>query len=761
MAKASPALTNFNAGEISPLLDARVDFEKYPNAASLLENFVPTVQGPLKKRAGTRFAGTSKNNGQCVLIPFEYSVSQAYMVEFGVGYARFYTTDSSTGERGLLLNASGLPVEVATSYTLSHLFNADGSTKLKYAQAGDVLYLCCPGLPVCTLRRTSATGFEFLYYETKNGPFKDLNDSSTTIYANAQSGYVRLTASAPIFHSGMLDTWVYLETPAHAAVKPWISSEPVWPGNLRRSDGKNYISQTNAYTGTVQPVHTEGLEWDGPNVMELNPVHMVGVLWQYSDPGYGSVMIKNVISSYEVEGWVWSKSLLPLHVCGYENRTTRWALGAWDQAQGYPTSVAFFRSRLWFARGQKVWASVVEDFTDFSPQDNSEVTADMAISITLASGQINDIQWLLPDKDLIAGTAAGEFAIGELSNGDALGPNNIRAVLQSEYGSKSIQPVKNGSSILFIQRAGLKAREFYYNIGADGYVSEDAAVVAEHITAGDGVVVSGGRKAFGIVAMALAQEPDPVVWMVRSDRQLIGLTWNNEQKVKGWHRHSVSGEVESVGVIPAFEGDREELWLCVKRMVNGRVCRCIEYMDAMYRSGEDPSEQFYLDCGLSYRGTPTQVVQGLSHLEGCEVAVLADGAVQSNALVRDGAITLASAASVVHVGLPYTATYRSMRIEAAAADGTAQGKTKRINKAVFRLLDTGSGRYGASLDKLDALMFRTPQHAMSKAVPLFSGDKLVEFPGDYGEDGYVVFVSDQPYAATLVGIFPQVTTQDR
>lgn len=748
MAKASPALTNFNAGEISPLLDARVDFEKYPNAASLLENFVPTVQGPLKKRAGTRFAGTSKDNGQCVLIPFEYSVSQAYMVEFGVGYARFYTTDSSTGERGLLLNASGLPVEVATSYTLSHLFNADGSTKLKYAQAGDVLYLCCPGLPVCTLRRTSATGFEFLYYETKNGPLRDLSMNGVTVYASGQVGSVVLTSSAPVFSADMMGSWFYLEKPSEAAITPWAPDQPVYSkGTPMRSDGKTYISHSVAYTGTTQPVHTEGAEWDGMPQGLLNPTRMVGVLWEYSDPGYGYVKLTGYISPTQVVGEVAANTRLPSHVVGASNATPRWAEGEWNHKYGYPTSVAFFRSRLWFARGQKVWASVAEDFSDFSAKNFSEVTADMAISITLASGQINDIQWLLPDKDLIAGTAAGEFAIGELSNGDALGPNNIRAVLQSEYGSKSIQPVKNGSSILFIQRAGLKAREFYYNIGADGYVSEDAAVVAEHITAGDGVVVSGGRKAFGIVAMALAQEPDPVVWMVRSDRQLIGLTWNNEQKVKGWHRHSVSGEVESVGVIPAFEGDREELWLCVKRMVNGRICRCIEYMDAMYRSGEDPSEQFYLDCGLSYRGTPTQVVQGLSHLEGCEVAVLADGAVQSNALVRDGAITLASAASVVHVGLPYTATYRSMRIEAAAADGTAQGKTKRINKAVFRLLDT--------------LMFRTPQHAMSKAVPLFSGDKLVEFPGDYGEDGYVVFVSDQPYAATLVGIFPQVTTQDR
>lgn len=534
MAKASPAITNFNAGEFSPLLDGRFDLQKYPNAASVLENFVPTVQGPIRKRPGTRFVNSSRNEGACVLVPFEFSVSQAYMVEFGAGYARFHTADSSTGQRGTLVGSDGKAVEVSTPYALSDVVNADGSTRLRYAQSGDVLYVCCPNFPVYLLKRTSGRSFSFSEFEAKNGPFDDLDDSWITVCASATTGDVVLTASWDIFTSNMVGSLFYLEIPKWSAIKPWTVDEPIWPGNLRKSAGCTYIAQNNAYTGTVKPVHTEGEEWDGPNVISENYKKVVGVRWLYSDPGYGHVKITGFINSRQVAARVMSERL-PANVVGSENATGRWAFGSWSRNKGFPTSVAFFRSRLWFARGQKVWGSVAEDFSDFAAKNFGDVTADMAISITLASGQINDIEWLLPGKDLIAGTAGGEFAIGELSNGDALGPDNVRAVLQSEYGSKAIQPVKNGSSILFVQRAGLKAREFSYNMGADGYASTDATILSEHITVGRGIKsITGGvgtERSYGVAAIAFAQEPDPVVWMVRTDKQLIGFTWNNEQDV--------------------------------------------------------------------------------------------------------------------------------------------------------------------------------------------------------------------------------------
>ena len=151
MSKASPALTNFNAGEFSPLLDGRIDFDRYQNGCALMENFIPTVQGPAVRRGGTRYVAPVKTHANRVwLQSFEFSQDQAYVMEFGDLYVRFYT------QNGQLV--SGMtPVELATSYTQANLFNVDGTCRLRFAQSGDFLYITHPAYQARVLKRTSPT----------------------------------------------------------------------------------------------------------------------------------------------------------------------------------------------------------------------------------------------------------------------------------------------------------------------------------------------------------------------------------------------------------------------------------------------------------------------------------------------------------------------------------------------------------------------------------------------------------------------------
>jgi len=375
----------------------------------------------------------------------------------------------------------------------------------------------------------------------------------------------------------------------------------------------------------------------------------------------------------------------------------------------------------------------------------------MAITVSLVSGRINDIQWLAADKDLVAGTAGGEFAIGELSNGDPLGPANKRSRIMSTFGSRAIPPIKNVESLLFVQRSGLKARETFYDFASDGYKSSDTTVLAEHITAS------------GITQMAFAADPDQVVWCIRADGTLLGFTWNNEQAVRGWHRHPIggSGIVESIAVMPAAEGDRSELWMVVKRTINGVTKRYVEYMERPYRIGDSQASQFYVDSGLTYTGSAATTISGLGHLEGQTVSVLVNGAPHPNVVVTSGAITLQIAATTAQIGLPCPARYRSMRLEAGAQDGTSQGKTKRIHKCVLRLLYTGGGKYGAmNGGPMDYLLLRSSTAAMDQPAPLFTGDKVVPWPDGYNTEAYVGFEIDQPVNAVLVAVMPQIVTQD-
>lgn len=738
MSKISAIIGNMNAGELSPMIGARVDFQKYPSGASILENFVPTVQGPIERRGGTRFVAEVKNSSKRVLLqPFEFSVSQAYMLEFGNYYVRFYTWDSVTKVRGRL-EVAGVPVEVVTPYSEADLFNTDGTPRLRFAQSGDNLYITHGSYQPQILKRTSATSFTLTAYDTVGGPWKALNDTATTVYASAETGSVTLTASAALFNANMVGGLIQLESKDLNVIPAWEVGKTIAIGDRRRSDGKTYEALTAGTTGTDKPVHTEGALYDGS----------AGVQWQFRDPGYGYVKITAFTSTTVVSATVIDR--LPSQVVGAGNATTRWSLGEWSSAAGWPTDVAFFRERLWFGRKQQVWGSVSADFTDFSPKTYGQVTADMAISITLVSGKINDIQWMTGDEELLCGTAGGEFSVGELTNGEAIGPGNIRARLVSSYGSKAIPPIKNGDAVLFVQRSGRKAREVSYDSLSYKYKGSDATVLAEHITR------------TGVLQMAFALEPNPVVWAVRADGLLLGYTWNSEQEVRGWHRHPVggSGVVEAVGTMPAAEGDGSELWLVVRRTINGVTRRYVEYMNRAWREGDTQASSFYVDCGLAYSGAAVTTISGLGHLEGQTVDILSDGAPHPQRVVTSGAITLQRAATVVNVGLPCPCKYRSMRLEGGAADGTAQGKTKRIHKAVLRFLNTGGGSYGSTEGNMDELQLRQPSDPMDAPVPLFTGDKVVPWPEGYNTDAYMMYKNSQPTPATLMALMPQIVVMD-
>lgn len=735
MSKASPALTNFNTGEFSPLLEGRVDFDRYQNGCVLMENFIPTVQGPAVRRGGTRYVAGVKDHAKKVwLQSFEFSQDQAYVLEFGDQYVRFYT------QNGQLVSGT-TPVEVATPYTLANLFASDGTCRLRFAQSGDFLYITHPLYQPRILKRTSPTTFVLDLFEPAGGPFIGIDpDNTVTVYASAETGTVTLTASSGIFHSGHVGSLFLLEVRNSDATPAWEVGKTISAtGVRRRSDAKYYEAMTTGTTGTVKPVHSSGERQDG------DP----GVRWAFRDAGYGWVKITAFTSATEVTATVLSR--LPPGAVGAGNPTTRWSHASWSDVEGWPAAVTFFRERLCFARGQRVWMSVAAGFDDFSARNVAgEIAADQAISLEVASGEINDIQWLHPDRELIAGTAGGEFTIGELTNGDPLGPGNVRVQLQSRYGTRGVPPVGSGSSTLFLLRAGTKLREIAYDFANDGYQTKDATTLSEHITKP------------GVIDMDFALDPFSVVWCVRSDGKLLGFTWNNEEQVKGWHRHQIGGAgiVETVAVIPKPDNTGEQVWMVVRRTINGNTRRYVEYMENPWERGQLQADAFYVDSGLTYSGSPATTISGLAHLEGMEVDVLTDGAAHPRETVTGGAITLQAPASKVQVGLPCPPRLMTMRLEAGAADGTAQGKTKRIHKVTFRVLDTGAMKVGPSESVLQEIEFRKPSDPMNAPPPLFTGDRLVAWPSSYETDARMFVTSDKPMPLTLVGIYPQVVTQD-
>jgi hypothetical protein len=307
---------------------------------------------------------------------------------------------------------------------------------------------------------------------------------------------------------------------------------------------------------------------------------------------------------------------------------------------------------------------------------------------------------------------------------------------------------------MFVQRAKRKVRELVYNYDTDGFVAPDLTILAEHISDS------------GIVEMSYQQEPQSILWCVRTDGVLSGLTYARNEQVVGWHRHILGGVfgtgnavVESVATIP---GDLNEdvTYLIVKRTINSVTRRYVEYLQPV-DYGSDLTAAFFVDSGLSYSGSATTTITGLQHLIGQSVTILANGASHPNKTVSaTGTITLDRSSTTVQVGLGYNSTLQTMRLEAGSQDGTAQGKSKRIHSLTVRLFETVGLLVGNSTDNLDRVPFRSSAAAMDTAVPLFTGDKEIEFDGDYDTDGFIVIQQNQPLPMNVISLYPQFSTYD-
>jgi hypothetical protein len=388
------------------------------------------------------------------------------------------------------------------------------------------------------------------------------------------------------------------------------------------------------------------------------------------------------------------------------------------------------------------------------------------LAFTLNANNVNAIRWLLDDeKALMIGTVGGEWPLRASNLNEALDAENPpQAKRSTVYGSADVAPVKAGNGILFVQRAGRKLMEQAFSFEDDGFRSGDLTELAEHNTAG------------GIKEIAYQKEPDSVVWAVRGDGALLGMTYRREQDVVGWHQHVLGGRsdaegtlaaVESIAVIPASNGSRDELWLAVRRHINGQTRRYVEYMEGPLPDDGDQKNAFYVDSGLTGNfESPEDELSGLGHLEGETVQILADGASHPDRIVAGGKVALDRAATVVHAGLAYDhlSELQTLALEAGAADGTAQGKIKRITNCTIRFYRSLGARTGSdtgSLDPVPELVFRDASAPMGAPNALFTGDSLVAWPGGYETAGRITIVPVGPFPCTVVAIYPQIVTQDR
>jgi len=853
MARVAVELTNFTGGELSPRLDGRNDLTKYSSGCSTLENLVVYPHGAAARRPGTTFvAEVADSDNKTRLIPFEFSTTQTYMLEFSNLKIRFYKDNGSIleGDKTITAITKANPGVITCS---SH----------GYLTGDEILITAIVGMTELNNKRFLVVKIDANTFSLTDKDGVAINTTSFTTYSSAGTMNRVYTIASPYTTAELFDIKfaqsadvMYITHPSHEVEKLSRTGHTSW--TLADVDfTKGPFQDANITTTTLTPASSA--VGTGVNVTASAVTGING------GSGFLSTDVGRQIhfnAGYAVITAITSTTVVVVTITTAFTDTSAiadWYLGAFSDTTGHPSCVTFFEQRLVFAgttnQPQSIFFSRSGDYENMDANIGGTIADDDAIIYTIASNQVNAIRFMTSTRTLIIGTAGGEFTVSGGGTDSAVTPTNILIKKQSNHGAANVDAIAVGNATLFLQRAKRKIRELAYNFDVDGYVAPDMTILAEHVTEG------------GLTQIAYQQEPNQIIYGVRGDGEMVGLTYQREQQVTAWHRHIFGGrfgiatitvsdyanittgskiilsksdgttvtftsttgtagtnefktetsnnatatnlktainahadftatvasavvtvtetshestgyltiktfdsirlttvnegksQIESAAVIPTDDTEYQ-VWVIVKRTVNGITRRYVEYLNVFDFDKNDKTTFNFLDSALSYSGAAVTTLSGLDHLEGQVVGVLTDGATHPNRTVTSGAISLDRSATSVKVGLNYTSLLQTMRLNAGSQDGTSQGKTKRIYDITVRMFETIGVEVGSNLSDMERIPFRNSADLMDEGIPPFTGDKQVEFRGNYETDGFIYVRQTQPLPFTILSLYPRLVTND-
>lgn len=750
MAKASAIQTSFNSGEFSPLMYGRVDLDRYGNGLKLCRNFIPLQQGPVARRPGTQFIGpVIADSVQGRLFQFQFSATQAYVLEFGESLMRVYK------DRGYVLTGTQKTITGITKANPAVVTSAaHGFSNGHKIAINSVAGMTEVNGRVFTIANVAANTLELsgvnssAYTTYTSGGTADRVFEMASPYTAAQLADVQITQSGDV---------LYFFHPSLLPRKLTRTAHDVWTFTTADFKDGPYGASIAAGSVTVSVASGAGrtITLDATATLTVNG----GLGFVSTDVG------RHCRAKSATGSWAWLKIVgyTSSTVCTADfqdsssTATTTWTffrMGLFGATDGYPECGEFYQDRL-IMGGPTRWVcgSKTSSYENFAPSALDGVVADdNGFAFNLNTSKVAAIRWLLSDeKGVMCGTDSAEWTVRPATTSTALSPTNVRAAAVTPYGSKKVSVARTPRAALFVQRGGKILREMAYVFEVDGFRAPNMTLMSEHIT-GD-----------GITDMAYCERPQALLWCVRTDGQLALFTYERENSITAWSLHDIGGgTVESVCTVPAPDGIDDDLYMIVKRVIGGTTYRHIEIMKPLLFASDDPEDAWFLDGALNYSGSAVTTLTGLWHLNGATVDVLADGEHLASQTVTNGRLTLARAASKVIVGFPFTSELQTLNINAGSADGTAQGKTKRIHKVALRLYKSLGGEYAASSGAtvFDPILFREPGDDWGDITPLFTGDKILDWPPGYDTAGSVYIRQAKPFPLSIQAIMPQVVTQD-
>ena len=812
--------SSFADGQISPRMQGMIELESYKSSVAQLENFVSLPQGSITRRPGTYYASPTKNNGQARLIPFSRGQGVSAVLEIGAtssvnnAYIRIFSNDGPVFQTG-----TTTPVEI-TNITLSSgttpiPWVLSDLIDINFTQSADVLFICHPLYPPLRLSRNSAVDWVVEYLPIENGPFQSVNTTDTKLaVTGATLSYEEVGSISPSAADQTTDTFTFNNHPFVNGQKVRVSVKDSGTyGSLSITSGSSvirYITTATQNTFKLATSRTAGaidltddptkdLLFEKPFIPKGQTVTITASAQEGINKGDGFevsdvgryIRINSEIAPQIKWGYVeitarTSETVVtaevkadladePYTATTNSNNTKEWALGAFSGTTGYPRAVQIYQQRLVFAgtldEPSAIFFSKVASFLDFSTSEplgqatgnfdsagrsiiGEQIFEDNALSLTISSDTVDQIEWISEDRKLTIGTSGGIFQIFGSEDDVTLTPFNFSIVKASAWASHpTVLPVKIGNNLLYVQQNGRKLRELAFDKQQDQYAAADLTLRAEDISQS------------GFKEMSYQDQPNSVVWCLRNDGRLAALTYVDLLSMRAWHRHTLGGshtdatygnhaKVESIAVIPRDTYD--QLYLIVKRTINGAEKRYVEFLERFYDAYEvEASNGHFVDSGLEEASGASAgtVKTGFTHLAGETVSILGDAAVQPNQVVTNaGEVTLQLSATTYRIGLPFTSTIRTLPVVTETNRGTSVGNRKRIHSATIKLLESMSFKFGVDLNDLTEEVFRLASDKLGIALSLFTGERSFQVADEYSNESQIYIVQDRPYPLTILNL---------
>jgi len=792
MAESSPILTNFTSGELSPRLNGRIDVDKYYNGASKISNFIVLMHGGLTKRPGTRHISeiktSSGSNSGARLIPFVFSKTQAYILEFGHNYIRFYK------DEGVIVSSGTTPYELATTYTAAQVL------ELEFVQSADILYLVHESHKPRKLSRTGHTSWTLTDVPFVDGPYINTNVSSVTMYPSGTTGSVNITASSSTFTSDDIGRWVRIRHDSGA-------SPPVYTWGAAEITGYTSGTVVTATTHSKFPFGGSGSgvateDWRlGAFYIGNYPVKVTfyeerlfyantdshpNAFWGSSTADFdtysptdpdGTVNADNGLSYAlstdqvnQITGLYGGKYLHIFTKSGTFNlssgsatsgltATTVQVVNETKDGAADARVVPASKATLYIGKNKKRLREFAYNI-DYDSYTSPDMTV---LSEHLGFGNMeevyfanypNNVLWIRRgDGKLLGFTYYRAQDVLAWHQHTLAGWSGAATVTVTDYaniatGATLKLTKSDGSTVTFTcQGPGSsptpETNKFFHNESND--TTADNIFTAINLHADFTVA----NPAANVVTIEETSKGVGVLTIVSSDTTRLAITDQTIAKVK------------SITIIPGVNDAFDTLYMITERTINGATKQYVEFMEEEYREADSmtKNDAFFLDSGLTFNGSSTTSITGLDHLEGQTVTVLNNGAVESTKTVSSGAITLTNATTKCHVGLAYNSELESVNVEPKSQYGTTQGKRGRIDKAIFRVFETVGLKAGPASTSVDVVPFRTTTSTMSATVPK-TGDYEFLMPASYTTENKLYVKSDTPHPCTISAIMIQMSTYD-